>query len=109
METSPTRRDAACAVCGRVLDWLSNADGSDGHWDHAEQDKPGIDHPPVPTSESSIKVRYRCDFCNLDTEPGDTTPAQLRSHLGQMYAMFRANRVGPAEPFHPQGEAGDAG
>lgn len=69
MDSSVVPEDAACAVCGRVLDWFCNADGSGGHWDHSEQDKPGVDHVPVPTPKASIKTRYRCDFCNRDTEP----------------------------------------
>lgn len=63
--------DGACAVCGRILNWVTELDGSKGHWDHGEQDKPGIDHEPIWTPEGSIRAIYRCDFCNQDTEPAD--------------------------------------
>jgi hypothetical protein len=65
MEPDPRR---VCAVCGRVLD-LHSQHG----WRHSLQDSAGADHPAVPVEPDEIRPRYRCDFCNADTDT-DTGP-----------------------------------
>ena len=61
MKESPYRR--ACAVCGRVLDAVTE----DGklRWQHVALDQP-TDHLAVPVLPTDIAVRGRCDFCSAD-------------------------------------------
>lgn len=58
--------DGKCAVCHRVLDWVTDLNGRNGHWDHTSQDKKLVDHAPVWASEKDGETLYRCDFCNND-------------------------------------------
>lgn len=54
----------ACAVCGRVLDWHEDQDGTPRGWEHCQIDSPA-DHPPVPvpTTDLPEQLLPRCDFC----------------------------------------------
>lgn len=56
----------ACGICGRILDWATDQDGSNGHWVHTAQDRINEDHEPLWVPENAILPTYRCDFCNQD-------------------------------------------
>lgn len=59
-----------CMVCGRVVDWWMEPDGSNGHWRHSLQDTwdGDTDHPLIPVRQDLApeQVRPRCDFCSAD-------------------------------------------
>jgi hypothetical protein len=71
---SDNPRSRACAVCGRVLDSVSDAFGREVGWQHTFADLPA-DHQPVPVLPSEVHVRGRCDFCQ-DDDPGWEVPAR---------------------------------
>lgn len=54
----------ACGVCGRVLDWHEDSDGTPRGWEHCLIDSPA-DHPPVPMPVRQVgeQLLPRCDFC----------------------------------------------
>lgn len=70
MKENPYRR--ACAVCGRVLDAVTEDGGL--RWRHVFMDQPA-DHVAIPVLPAEIAVRGRCDFCSAD-DPRWYVPAR---------------------------------
>jgi hypothetical protein len=87
--------DMACSVCGRILDYRTELDGSGGHWTHTTQDAKVEDHRAVPVEVGSgnVVALYRCDFCNQDnatwTVPAtDFQVAPLSNSVGDWCACW---------------------
>lgn len=59
-----------CAVCGRVLDYVSGAG-----WRHTLTDLENEDHPAVPVALTDIAPVFRCDFCSVD-DPAWSIPVE---------------------------------
>lgn len=53
-----------CAVCGRVLDRVTDHTGATVRWQHAAIDK--ADHVVVPVSHTETTPVLKCDFCLAD-------------------------------------------
>lgn len=79
-----TRPPHACAVCGRVLDYV---DIEGMGWIHsiASQDPNEWDHAPVPVTyeDAGQQLRPRCDFC-YDDNTTHMLPALPFTHMGSV-------------------------